>query len=164
MEVMRIDIQDASTFAGIRHQFDTIVCVNVLEHAPDPLAALRNMRLALEEGGRVVIYVPQGPWLFSPLDTFLGHRFRYTREMLQGQLQSAGYVVESIAGFNRASVPAWYVNGRLLKRERLSRIQLKLFDMMVPILRRIDRWLPLPPLGLIAVARKRGDAATAAAT
>jgi len=154
MEVMRVDLHDASTFAGIQNQFDTIVCLNVLEHVPDPLAALSNMRSALEDGGRAVIYVPQGPWLFSSLDTALGHRCRYTPEMLRRELESSGFVVQSITGFNRASAPGWYWNGRIMKREHLSRLQLKVFDMLVPLLRRIDRWLPLPPLGLIAVARK----------
>jgi SAM-dependent methyltransferase len=154
MEVMRIDLHDGSTFANIHGQFDTIVCLNVLEHVPDPIVALRNMNSALVEGGRALIYVPQGPWLYSSLDTVLGHRCRYTREALQRELESTGFTVESITGFNRASVPGWYLNGRILKREHLSRFQLKLFDTMVPLLRRIDSWIPLPPIGFIAVARK----------
>jgi hypothetical protein len=31
-----------------------------------------------------------------------------------------------------------------------------MFDMAVPVLRRLDHLSPLPPLGLIAVGRKRG--------
>lgn len=156
MEVMRIDLEEASTFAAIQEQFDTILCLNVLEHVKDPLVALRNMRSALQDGGRVLIYVPQGPWLYSSLDIALGHRCRYTPAGLREELLAAGFEVESITGFNRASAPGWYVNGRILKRRHLSRAQLKLFDMAVPVLRRLDRWSPLPPLGLIAVARKRG--------
>jgi len=158
MEVMRIDLHDASTFATIQRQFDTIVCLNVLEHVPDPLVALRNMNSALEEGGRALIYVPQGPWLYSSLDTVLGHRCRYTPEALRQELEATGFTVESMSGFNRASVPGWYLNGRIMKRSHLSRSQLKLFDTMVPLLRRIDKWIPLPPIGIVAVARKSADA------
>ena len=50
MEVKRIDLQDSSTFATLQEQFDTIVCLNVLEHVPDPLVALRNMNSALQDG------------------------------------------------------------------------------------------------------------------
>jgi SAM-dependent methyltransferase len=154
MEVMRVDVHDAATFASIQQQFDTVVCVNVLEHAPDPITALRNMHSALEDGGRLLIYVPQGEWLYSSLDTALAHRCRYTPDMLRAELEATGFSVESIRGFNRAPSPFWYVNGRLLQRRHLSRAQLKVFDLMVPVLRRIDDWLPLPPMGLIAVARK----------
>ena len=156
MEVLRVDLEDDSTFAAIRGQFDTIVCLNVLEHVTDPLTALRNMRSALQDGGRVVIYVPQGPWLYSSLDTALGHRCRYTPDALREELRASGFDIESLTGFNRASALGWYLNGRIFKRQHLSRVQLKLFDMAVPVLRRIDRWNPLPPLGLIAVGRKRG--------
>jgi 2-polyprenyl-3-methyl-5-hydroxy-6-metoxy-1,4-benzoquinol methylase len=157
MEVMRIDLHDASTFATIQRQFDTIVCLNVLEHVPDPIVALRNMNSALADGGRALIYVPQGPWLYSSLDTVLGHRCRYTPEMLRKELEATGFTVESIRGFNRSSVPGWYLNGRILKRSHLSRSQLKLFDLMVPVLRRIDNWIPLPPIGVVAVARKTSN-------
>jgi glycosyltransferase involved in cell wall biosynthesis len=157
MEVMRIDLNDASTFAGIQQQFDTIVCLNVLEHVPDPLLALRNMHSALVDGGRALIYVPQGPWLYSSLDEVLGHRCRYTPEALRSELEATGFIVESITGFNRVSVPGWYVNGRILKRSHLSRVQLKIFDMMVPVLRHVDQWIPLPAIGIIAVARKTGS-------
>ena len=52
---------DSAEFAPRRGQFDTVVCLNVLEHVRDPMIALRNLYSALEPGGRAVIYVPQGP-------------------------------------------------------------------------------------------------------
>ena len=154
MEVMRLDTQDASTFTAIEGQFDTIVCINVLEQVADPVLALQNMRRALQDGGRLLIYVPQGPALYSPLDKTIGRRCRYTREGLTRELEAAGFRVESITGFNRTATAAWVLNGKLLGRARLSRVQLKLFDVSVPLLRHVDRWSPLPPLGLIAVAKR----------
>jgi hypothetical protein len=74
--------------------------------------------------------------------------------MLRQELAATGFKLESLTGFNHVSAPGWYLNGRLLKRSHLSRGQLKLFDVAVPVLRRLDRFSPLPPLGLIAVARK----------
>jgi hypothetical protein len=52
------------------------------------------------------------------------------------------------------SVPAWWFNGRLLKRRGFSRVQLKMFDVAVPVVRRIDRFIPWPGQSLIAVGRK----------
>jgi hypothetical protein len=41
------------------------------------------------------------------------------------------------------------------KCRNFSRPQLKLFNAMIPILRRIDHRLPWPSLGLLVVARRR---------
>ena len=59
--------------------------------------------------------------------------------------------------FNRISTPGWWLNGKLLKRERFSRFQLKLLDWMIWLIRRVDRFFPWPGLSLIAVARRPGE-------
>lgn len=68
-----------------------MVCLNVLEHVRDPLLALRNMYDALQPGGRLVLYVPQGQTLYSSLDEVLGHRCRYSKQMLGEELRSIGF-------------------------------------------------------------------------
>ena len=162
LEVRRLDLEDAAGFAPLAGQFDTVVCLNVLEHVRDPEAALANMRSALAPGGRLVLYVPQGRGLYSTLDEALAHRCRYDPAMLLGELQRSGLEVERWAQFNRASVPAWWLNGRVLKRRDFSRLQLKGLDWSVPLLRRLDRLLPWPGLGLIAIARRPEPGARAA--
>ncbi len=163
-DVARVDLEDPESFTALAGQFDTVVCLNVLEHVRDPLRALRNVYTALAPGGRLVLYVPQGQALYSTLDEALQHRCRYDRKMLAAELASTGFTLEHWAHFNRASVPAWWLNGKLLRRRNFSRLQLKGFDWMVPILRRVDRWLPWPGLGMIAVARRPVPAAAAAAS
>jgi glycosyltransferase involved in cell wall biosynthesis len=154
LEVAKVDLEEAADFAPYQGQFDTVVCLNVLEHVRDPLLALRNMRSALAPGGRLVLYVPQGQGLYSSLDEALAHRCRYDPEMLRGELEGTGFEVEHWRHFNRASVPAWWFNGKLMRRRNFSRVQLKGLDVTVPMLRRLDGLLPWPGLGLIAVARK----------
>lgn len=154
LEAVRLDLEDAAGFAPLGGRFDTVICLNVLEHVADPVAALRNMAGALVPGGRLVLYVPQGPRLYSTLDEVLGHRCRYTRGDLDRELAAAGLVADSYRDFNRLSRLGWWWNGKLLRRRRFSRIQLKIFDLMVPLLARVDRFLPWPGLGLIAVARR----------
>ena len=131
-----------------------MLCLNVLEHVGDPLAALRNMRSALAPGGTLVLYVPQGQHLYSSLDEVLGHRCRYDRETLERELAAAGFELAESRAFNRAAVLGWWWNGKVLKRRNFSRVQLKIFDLVVPVLRIVDRFLPWRGLGLIAVARR----------
>lgn len=154
LEVARIDLESADDFAPYREQFDSAVCLNVLEHVRDPLRALRNLRSALAPGGRAVLYVPAQPALYSSLDEVLGHRCRYDRATLARELADAGFELESVRSFNRAAVPGWWLNGKLLRRRQFGRVQLRLFDTAIPLVRRLDRWLPWPGLGLIAVARR----------
>ena len=154
LKVARVDLEDGETFAALEEDFDTAICLNVLEHVTDPVAALRNIRAALMPGGRAVIYVPAGQWLYSSLDDALGHRCRYSPKMLRKELEAAGFELEHLESFNRISVPSWWWNGKLLKRRSFSRVQLKLFDLLVPVLRRVDRFLPWSGLGLVAVGRR----------
>ena len=163
LEVARVDLEDPACFATFQGQFDTVICLNVLEHVRDPLVSLANMCSALAPGGRLVLYVPQGQGLYSSLDEALAHRVRYDRAMLAAELGRSGLVLESCTDFNRASVPAWWLNGKLLRRRNFSRLQLKGFDWTVPLLRRFDRFIPWRGLGLIAVARRPAGDATASA-
>lgn len=154
LEVARVDLDDGSTFADQRGRFDTVVCLNVLEHVRDPVAALRNMREALVPGGRVVLYVPRGRRLYSSLDEALGHRCRYEQAQLESELDEAGLELEYLASFNRASVPGWWWNGKVLRKRHFSRVQLKMLNGLVPVLRLLDRVLPWQGLGIVAVARR----------
>lgn len=85
--------------------------------------------------------------------------------MLARELADAGFALVEQRFFNRAAVPGWWWNGRILKRRSFSRVQLKLFDLAVPVLRLVDRLLPWNGLGLVAIARRVEEAtpATAAA-
>jgi hypothetical protein len=86
----------------------------------------------------------------------LGHCRRYTQEQLTDVAQQAGFKVEEIVKFNRPGVPAWWLNGRLLRRKTFGRAQIRILNLLTPVFRLVDRWLPLPPLSLIAVLRKEG--------
>jgi SAM-dependent methyltransferase len=154
LEVAHLDLTRSEDFQPWRSQFDSIICLNVLEHVPDPEQALRNMHGALRPGGRLILYVPQGPRLYSSLDNVLGHRCRYRREDLVRELSASGFVLERCEDFNRSSMPGWWWNGTVLRRRALSRVQLKLFDVLVPLVRRLDPLLPWSGLGLVAVARR----------
>jgi hypothetical protein len=73
---------------------------------------------------------------------------------LEEELTAAGFRVEKIFDFNRISVTGWWFNGKLLRRRTFSRIQLKLLDIAMPILSRLDRLLPWGGLSIIGIAVK----------
>ncbi|HTW66124.1 MAG TPA: glycosyltransferase [Bryobacteraceae bacterium] len=154
IEVHSGDAERPQDFEQFHESMESVVCLNVMEHVDDDLVCARNMYSALLSGGRAVVLVPHGPPAFGTLDAVLGHRRRYTRKSLNGVLERAGFVVEKIIAFNRISWPAWYIQGKLLRRLRISRLSLRLFDASVFLWRRLDRLIPFPPISLIAIAKK----------
>jgi len=154
LHVLNIDPCDREHFDGLRERFDTAVIVNLLERVSDAKALLTNLWTALEPGGRIIVMVPQTPALYGTLDRKLGRNCRYRASDLTHELQAAGFRLETTLNFNRVSVPGWWLNGKLLRRQRISRIQLKMLDVFLPVLTKLDRFLPWKGLSLIAVAVK----------
>ena len=135
-------------------KFDTVICLNVVEHLENDFGALRNIRDALEENGRAIVLVPCGPGLYGTLDKVLGHYRRYSKAQFTELAARAGFHLEALLSFNRFGSPAWWLNGRLLRRKTFGLWQIKMLNFMTPLVRVIDKCLPLPPLSIIAVLRK----------
>ena len=153
-----VDATDAGTFPT-EQSFDTVIFVNVLEHLTDDAGALRNVYAALENGGTAIVVVPCGPALYGTLDEVLGHCRRYTEQQLVAVGQSAGFRVERVRKFNRTGVIAWWLNGKMLRRKTFGLAQIRLLNLLTPLFRVLDSWLPVPPLSLIAIFRKEDGSA-----
>ena len=139
-----------------RFQPDSMVCVNVLEHIEDDLAALRAMADILTPGGVLVLLVPAFDALYGPIDKNLGHYRRYRRRSLADLAGRAGLEVRKLHYVNAAGFFGWWVNARLLKRESQSDAQIAVFDRsIVPLLSALEGAIP-PPFGqsLLAVLRR----------
>jgi SAM-dependent methyltransferase len=160
MRVAFTDAADPATFPT-GQSFDTVVCLNVVEHIQDDIAALRNIRGVLADRGRAIVLVPHGPWLFGTLDEVLGHFRRYTPDELASVCAEAGFQVEHILKFNKPGVPAWWLNARILRRKTFGLAQIRMLNLLTPLFRLVDSWLPMPPLSIIAILRKDDSAAGA---
>ena len=157
LHVCTCDLTNPADFAPFQESMDSVVCLNVLEHVDDDMQGLRNIHSALKPGGRAIILVPHGQEIFGTLDVALGHYRRYKHAELQERMESTGFVVDRILEFNRISRPSWYVAGRIFKQTTLRPMQLKLFDRLVWLWRRIDTSLPWPPTSIIAIGIKKNQ-------
>ncbi len=157
LEIAELNAALAENHAPFQGQMDTVICLNVLEHIEDDLEALRNIRSLLGDGGRAVILVPSGQSIYNSLDEELGHFRRYSEDQLRERMTAAGFDVETILRFNRASRPGWWLNGTILKRRTISRLQLRNFDRLVWLLRRVDAYLPWPQTSIIGIGRRRAE-------
>ena len=156
MRVAHTDAEKFETFPQ-GQAFDSVVCLNVVEHLPDDVGALRNIWNVLEPDGCAIVLVPFGPKLFGTLDEVLGHYRRYTVEQLSTVAREAGFRIDGIIKFNRPGTPAWWLNSQILRRKTFGLAQIRLLNILTPLFRKLDRILPFPPLSIIAVLRKDGD-------
>ncbi|MEO5821432.1 MAG: glycosyltransferase, partial [Vicinamibacteraceae bacterium] len=153
LSVESCDVSDAASFPARAGGYDTVLCLNVIEHVADDVQALINIRSVLAADGRAVILVPQGPSNFGTLDEALGHQRRYTEASLTAAAAAAGLDVERILRFNRVGTIAWFLNGKVLRRRTFGLFQIKMLGLLTPIMRALDAYLPLPSLSLIAILK-----------
>jgi SAM-dependent methyltransferase len=159
LDVTLTDVTRGESFPEIPGGFDTVVCLNVIEHVEDDRGALDNIRRVLAPGGQAIVLVPQGPGLFGTLDEVLGHRRRYTEAGLRQLAAAAGFEVREVLHFNRVGTPAWWLNAKLLRRRHFGLGQVAVLNLLTPVFRRVDRALPFAALSLIAILRRAGPAA-----
>lgn len=154
VSVTHWDLNEPMPLELVHERFDTVVCLNVLEHIEDDQAALQRMHDCLAPGGRLVLLVPAHQALFNGFDRGVRHFRRYNRAGLTASLIAAGFAVERSWYFNMLGALGWYVNGNLLGKSLLPAGQLKLIDRLVPFLK-LESKLPRPfGLSVIAVARR----------
>jgi len=145
------DVTDLNSFPATEEGYDTVICLNVIEHVADDRAALANIKSVLSADGRALILVPNGPWNYGTLDRVLGHKRRYTKETLTRLAEGCGFRIEQIIEFDRVGTLAWYLNGKIMRRSMFGLGQIWMLNQLTPLIRLLDPLISVPPLSLIAV-------------
>jgi 2-polyprenyl-3-methyl-5-hydroxy-6-metoxy-1,4-benzoquinol methylase len=155
-------IADAQDMRDVKaRSFDTVVCSQVLEHLPDPCAALKEMARVLSDGGFLILSVPHLSALHEVPDDY----WRFTRFGLDRQLRQSGLEVISIEPtgglfcfLGHLCSLGWMLTAcRVAGAERAA---LKINDwLLIRLLGKMDHVFgcaDLLPCDYVAVARKPG--------
>jgi 2-polyprenyl-3-methyl-5-hydroxy-6-metoxy-1,4-benzoquinol methylase len=160
IKIVAGDIQSDAAGLG-RESFDTVLCLDVLEHIEDDLQQLRRLRDLVSPGGHLIIKVPAGPWLYGSIDVASGHFRRYTLQSLRSAAQEAGWEVVALRYMNLAGVLPYWMKSRVMRRQvaysaTYSCWQLHVLKRAMPFARFVD-WLSGAPVGqsAILVARRK---------
>jgi SAM-dependent methyltransferase len=152
VQVAYFDLEHEPPPEVAARRFDCIVAVNVIEHLRDDVAAVKRLAALLKPGGRLLTYVPAGPFAYGPLDLAVGHYRRYTASSVAELMRSAGLVPDQPRYMNFFGVFGWFFNGRVLRRRVIPPSQVSFFERVVDLVRIEDRFrLPLG-LGVIVHA------------
>ena len=150
VEIVKSDIEKLEP-DRLKASVDSIICFNVLEHVADDKAALSTMARCLKTSGQLMLIAPAHRLLFGAADEAVDHFRRYQAPALSHLLTEAGFAVGQLRYVNPMGAAGWLVSSCLLRRRTLSASSLKLYERLVPLLRRFDG-LPLP-VGLSLWAR-----------
>ncbi|MFN5951243.1 MAG: class I SAM-dependent methyltransferase [Pirellulaceae bacterium] len=140
---------------------DGVICLNVLEHLSDDVAALASIGQTVAPGGVLGIVVPAFPSLYGPMDAQAGHFRRYTTGSLRTALKRAGWEVERIDYRNAIPALGWWYHNRIRKGTALEdptvQSQMRWLDQWIP---RMAAWTdPLFKqyfgLSVVAIARTK---------
>jgi 2-polyprenyl-3-methyl-5-hydroxy-6-metoxy-1,4-benzoquinol methylase len=149
-------LEDCDPVELASHRFDTVFCINVLEHIADDVAALRMFRDTLVPGGRVLIFTPALPAVYGPLDAEMGHHRRFTKRSLSRAFSAAGLEVLMLRYTNPIGLIGWAFNTYVTKAQAHSLTQIRLFEWFVaPWALPLERLVvPFIGLSLVAVGRR----------
>jgi SAM-dependent methyltransferase len=153
MDIAGLSAEDRAALKARR--FDTVLCINVLEHIKDDAGAVAAMADVLVPGGVLAILVPAHPALYGHYDAMDGHFRRYTKANLRQVLVRSGLRVERLHRFNFVGAAGWFVQYRVLRQKIHQQSHFKVMNAILPALRAVESRVK-PPFGLslVAIARK----------
>ena len=138
------DVTD-STFTELAHlNFDTVISLNVFEHIEDDVLALQNTRKVLQPDGKLILVVPAHDSLYGTMDRSIGHYRRYSKRRMIDTLSHARLTCVRQRYINAFGALGWLVKRANSRQEVPPSGQLRSFNHLVPLLKRLERSVNMP--------------------
>lgn len=148
------DIEKGNYFFG-NQKFDSIVCLNVLEHIKEDDQALNNLFKLLKNGGKLILIVPSHQFLYGKIDRSIGHFRRYDRANLNNLMTHTGFKIINERILNMLGGIGWWFSSKLFRKIIVESGQIRLFNLFAPFILPLEDIIE-PPFGTsILVIAKR---------
>ena len=148
------DIEKGEFFFN-KKKFDTIVCINVLEHIEDDIKAVKNLYQLLKPKGVLILLVPSHPTLYGQIDRSIGHFRRYSKNILNEILKKVGFKIIKSRRLNFLGSIGWFIAGKILKESKIKKDQVKIFNLFAPLVLKLEDLFE-PPIGtsILTIAQR----------
>ena len=155
MSAFTVDVTQISLEQFSPYQFDTVFTLNVFEHIEDDVQALANAYDLLQPNGYMILVVPAHQQLHGRIDDAIGHYRRYSKRSARERLESVGFTVTKQKYINAVGALGWFVSSRIMRHDVPPSGQLKAFNRLVPLLKQVERVIPVPfGISVLSVAQK----------
>lgn len=136
-----------------KYNFDTIVCINVLEHIKDDLRALQNIA---QFNCTLILLTPALPNLYGTIDKIDGHFRRYNKKTLEKKLEQSGWKVCKSSYINLLGMLIWVLHGKILKKSIHPPRQVSFLDKFIFLEVLLEKIIALPVgLSLLYICERR---------
>lgn len=100
-----------------KYSFDTITCINVLEHIENDLNAVSKMKDIIQIKGKIIILVPAISKAYGTMDKACGHYRRYDKGDLKRIADTLGLKIICNRYMNPLGLIPWIIKGKIQKKE-----------------------------------------------
>lgn len=148
------DIERGKYFFGSQ-KFDSIVCLNILEHIKDDNLAINNLFKLLKNEGTLILLVPAHQFLYGEIDKAIGHFRRYTKLEIIKKLQTAGFMILKQRRINFLGAVGWLLTGKIFREAAVGYKKIKMFNLVAPLTLPLEDLIE-PPLAtsILVIAKK----------
>ena len=141
-DVIQLDLLHSNfetTYVRLKEKFDSIFLLNVIEHLRDDSKAMANCYFMMKPGGHLIVLAPAYQYLYCRLDKELGHYRRYSSRKLKTLLEREGFIIKNVKHFNFLGIWGWLLSGKILRKRKLGRGEMNLFNHLVPLAKILDK-------------------------
>ncbi|MFK5947837.1 MAG: class I SAM-dependent methyltransferase [Methylococcales bacterium] len=123
---------------------DTVIYLNVMEHIEHDDIEIKKAFSGLDNNGKIIIFVPALPWLYSHIDKSVGHYRRYYKKDIEKKVIDAGFKIEESYYMDILGIIPWYIFFVVMKIN-INSGNVGLYDKaIIPIMRFIEKYIPIP--------------------
>ena len=139
----------------LKKDFDSVVCINVLEHIEKDQKALQNMYSSLGKNGTLILMVSAFKRLYGSIDIADKHLRRYDKKEIKEKVVNAGFRIKKIFYMNFVGLLGWWYHSKLLKLKIHNKTDISRFDKVCLFFEFMENIIK-PPIGLslVIVAEK----------
>lgn len=100
----------------IEEKFDTIICLDVIEHIETDESVLDIFRNLLKNEGTLILSVPAIKNLYGERDKNVGHYRRYDKKDITDKVHKAGFEISDVHFWNFIGVVPYFVSEKLFHK------------------------------------------------
>lgn len=139
-----------------KQNFDSIVCLNVLEHIENDSLALNNLHKLLKPEGTLILLVPAHQFLFGNIDKSIGHLRRYNKNELSQKMERLGFKIVFSKKINFLGAIGWFVAGKILNESKVEDKKIKIFNLLAPFFLTFEDIIePIIGTSILVIAKKK---------